>query len=365
MTQVRVIVKKLNKRKSIPTQFSDKESIVGVVLQNTMFEATEELNVPNANVGRWFRDRDGFFYWGGGLVEQPPAPTTPEIKHDWWFSYFGIEQLWKISTGENIKVALLDSGLDFNLSLFKDNSRIQYYNAFLNTENKDDCIDNDSGHGTNCAGILCGKGQQICGVAPQINLVIIRVTDQFGGRDTGAILKGLQKAIALKCDIISMSFEIPETDPNLKAIYKEIKKAYDLNITMTAAAGNAGIDRDSFPASYLECLSIGGIDKNQKRSNFSNASFQLDLMGPGEEISSFVHDDEKIFGTSFATPFVAGVIAIIKSIAKKKGKTISNFQLFDLLEKNAETNIPGYNAKEYGYGIVNPLRTIQVLNKIL
>lgn len=62
-----VKAKKLNKRKSIPAFLPDPAGVIGTVNENFQFEGEEVLNVPNPGLGKWYRDRDLSFYWGGAL----------------------------------------------------------------------------------------------------------------------------------------------------------------------------------------------------------------------------------------------------------------------------------------------------------
>jgi GH25 family lysozyme M1 (1,4-beta-N-acetylmuramidase) len=75
MGQLLVTVSKLNKRSEIPIDFSDKKSIIGVVQKGFRFEGTEETIVANPALGKWYKDRDDHFYWGGGLtvLDEPPS----------------------------------------------------------------------------------------------------------------------------------------------------------------------------------------------------------------------------------------------------------------------------------------------------
>ncbi len=91
-----VSAEKLNKRSIIPSQLPDKEHISGVVFKDFQFIGEEVISVPNPNLGKWFKDSDGSFYWAGGLKvlslvadeedEQVPNETmekfeiTPKIK---------------------------------------------------------------------------------------------------------------------------------------------------------------------------------------------------------------------------------------------------------------------------------------------
>ena len=80
MSQLKVIVNKLNKRTGVPTSFSDK-NIVGTVQKGFLFEGVEEKNINNPALGKWYADRDGHFYWGGGLlVLDIPLGITINLK---------------------------------------------------------------------------------------------------------------------------------------------------------------------------------------------------------------------------------------------------------------------------------------------
>lgn len=67
-----VNAKKLNKRSSVPANLAEK-NIIGTVYQGFRFEGEEVTNVPNPSLGKWYKDRDGSIYWGGGLIIEPPT----------------------------------------------------------------------------------------------------------------------------------------------------------------------------------------------------------------------------------------------------------------------------------------------------
>ncbi len=75
-----VNVKNLNKRNSIPANFAEKDSIIGIVKNGFRFQGEEVAAVPNPALGKWYKDRDNYFYWAGGLtiVEQAPAENQQD-----------------------------------------------------------------------------------------------------------------------------------------------------------------------------------------------------------------------------------------------------------------------------------------------
>jgi major intracellular serine protease len=318
-------------------------------------------------INDWYRAADGFFYWAGGVELEKNVNLATEItitKKDWGFVDFKIDELWKFSRGQGIKVAILDSGLNYNLTDFKDKPGITYYNAVLDSDLKEHCQDDSYGHGTDCSAILCATGATLFGVAPDCSLLVVKITNEAGERDTKSILKGLSKAIAFNPDVISLSFSLAK-DENFDSIHNLIKTAYAGDITILAAAGDSGglgFPVDNFPASFPECLSIGGIDRNKKRSRASSKSNFLDLMGPGEALFSVTNPANKISGTSYSTPFAAGVIALLKAIAKNQNKTLHNIGLFDILKRSADINTgTTYNILDYGWGILDPLAALKLL----
>ncbi|MCX6303675.1 MAG: S8 family serine peptidase [Bacteroidetes bacterium] len=361
----------LNKRKFPASSLTDKSNIAGVVDSGFTFEGTEVPELANA-LGKWIKDRDGYYYWGGGLTEvSSPAERLPLISHtdskDWGFIDFRIEELWKSSKGNDIRVVVLDSGLNYNLPDFKNKQGIVYYNAVNDSANATDCLDDADGHGTNCAGILCAQGNVLFGVAPEITLLVIKITNEKGERLPAAILNGLEKAIELRADVISLSFSIGKDDQYFADIYAKIKEAYQKDIAVVASAGDSGalnFPVDSYPASFPESLSIGGIDRTRRRSINSAKSNFLDLMAPGENLKSVFDTGERISGTSFSAPFAAGVVAILKAVAKNKNISLTNMELYDILKRSADINVAGnYNTVDFGWGILDPPAALSLINK--
>jgi chitosanase len=67
MLQLVVTVKKLNIRKAIPARLPDDAGIIGIVTEHSVIDAEEVTDVPNPALGKWYRDKNNHFFWGGGL----------------------------------------------------------------------------------------------------------------------------------------------------------------------------------------------------------------------------------------------------------------------------------------------------------
>jgi len=80
MSKCIVTVPKLNKRNAVPSSLADKAGIVGIANKGFAFEGSEIANITNPSLGRWYKDRDNYFYWGGGLnvIEDIIPPSEPD-----------------------------------------------------------------------------------------------------------------------------------------------------------------------------------------------------------------------------------------------------------------------------------------------
>ncbi|MBQ7502557.1 S8 family serine peptidase, partial [bacterium] len=181
---------------------------------------------------------------------------------------FGVEQLHERGiTGKGTTICVLDSGIaphpDFQdrIIAFKDcvNGRTEPYD--------------DNGHGTHCAGICAGSGEssggQITGVAPEANIVGVKVLDQFGQGTTSQILKGIQWAIMNKnkygIDVITMSLGHPiEKTRYLDPLTMGVQAAAKFGITVVVSAGNDGPDTGtlSAPGNAPAAITVGALDDN-------------------------------------------------------------------------------------------------------
>jgi major intracellular serine protease len=214
----------------------------------------------------------------------------------------------------------LDTGCDITHPDLKE--RIIGGRNFTNDDGgKADEYKDYNGHGTHVAGTIAATKNNtgVVGVAPEANLLIIKVLDKNGSGQYEWIINGINYAIEQRADIISMSLGGPEDLPEL---HTAIQKAISNNILVICAAGNEGDGVDStdefdYPGSYNEVISVGAIDLERHSSNFSNSNNEVDLVGPGEKILSTFLDGKyaTLSGTSMATPHVSGAMALIKALS--------------------------------------------------
>jgi len=273
---------------------------------------------------------------------------------DWSLKEFGIPDLWPKTTGKGVKVAVLDTGCAMLHPDLKD----QIADAADFTGSKVGPTDTN-GHGTHCCGLIAAKRNDVgvVGVAPDAKLLVGKVLSDSGVGSSAGIVKGIEWAVSKKADIISMSFGAPVSDPGIKAA---IEYAASKKVLLIAAAGNEGpgLRTVGYPARYPQVLSVAAIDPNKKVAKFSSRGPEVDIAAPGVDILSTYppRNYAKLSGTSMATPFVAGVIALLLAFDRSKGVTrVKNYQdLIDIVKSTSfDSGQVGFD-NDYGWGLINP-----------
>mmetsp|Transcript_15843 Transcript_15843/g.24667 ORF Transcript_15843/g.24667 Transcript_15843/m.24667 type:complete len:487 (+) Transcript_15843:395-1855(+) len=259
-------------------------------------------------------------------------------------------------TGENVKVCVIDSGIDENHPGFE--------KPFEGIETsipwgKDGC-----GHGTHVAGTIAGKD---VGVAPSSEIVVVRIfNDDCGIAYSSRIYQAAKECAAKGAKIISMSLGGPIPS---WIEYKGFKDLYEDDILSIAAAGNGGNAWWSYPASYTGVLSVAAIDSDEEHAPFSQRNAQVDIAAPGVGVYSTFPENGCIIcggdteygaisGTSMATPHVSGVAALAWSAFPDATAE----KIMEAMEKSAvDLGKAGFD-KKYGHGLVQAMATIQYLD---
>lgn len=248
---------------------------------------------------------------------------------------------WTETRGEGVRVAVIDTGRPNHPDLTIADSV-----DFTGTG-----PDDRRGHGTHCAGIIAANGN-IKGVAPAVELYTVKIFSDSGGTSSATIIQALDWCRENGIDVVSMSFAGPYDDLGVR---QAIKRCYDADITLVAAAGNFGRDYGvMFPAKYSEVISVAAVDINKTPADWSAYGMELELAAAGVEVySTYLGGQYALLsGTSMACPHITGACAILQAKAKRRlGHKLTPEQIRAALNLYAEDmGAPGRDER-YGCGV--------------
>ncbi len=280
-------------------------------------------------------DQQGISIVGGdalyGVAPQSyglPYQTTTESKPDFW----GLEAVkaQKLEqTGKGVRVAVLDTGVT-NIAAFSSVAPKNYVAGVLNAD--DDFIPAPEGHGTGVAGIVAGRDSSgnAVGVAPDSNIVPVKVCDKTGHCRDSSVVMGICYAVskAAQAKVLNLSLGSFINSPLAEGA---IRDAGLEGAVVVASAGNtrefpAGhpdFNRTIFPAAFSQdpvlnlenLISVGAITPKMNYADYATANKHTDVVAPGESVATFKRDGTLFTnltgGTSYAAPFVSGTAAII------------------------------------------------------
>ena len=295
-------------------------------------------------------------------------------------------EAWTLSTGENIRVAVIDEGVDLTHVDLYDNMLPGY-----------DCTDGNRGginggyadasfpnkadrHGTYCAGIIAAVNNNIgcVGVAYNSKIIPIRKAYSLFNKKkrehhwyskVSWNIKAFRYAINTShADVISNSWSYEEQTTILnKEIKEAVNKGRDKKgCIVVCASGNDSKDTINYPSSNIHTISVGNINETGIRKTTSNYGERLDVVAPGTLIwTTDIHDQyDNPSGTSMACPFVAGIAALMLSV----NPDLTWSQVRSIIRKTAykltrysfnTTYSDGTWNEEVGYGLVNAYEAVK------
>uniref|UniRef100_A0A6C0BEQ8 Peptidase S8/S53 domain-containing protein n=1 Tax=viral metagenome TaxID=1070528 RepID=A0A6C0BEQ8_9ZZZZ len=266
--------------------------------------------------------------------------------NQWYLKTIKADKVWKLTKGSrNTIVAILDSGVDYthpDLSNTREGNEDIYDYGY----NFGGCTTQPNpydiqGHGTHIAGVIAANLNNfgITGIAPNVKIMSLRVTDCSGNIWASAVLKALDYAYTMNASIVVTSFggiyppnfspvvQAPKYHKDMSIIFESsLKTLASRNIIVIAAAGNENINLDNldkYEYFYSPCLqskvlsNVICVKSSSQSGNVSSYSnFGLDgysIVAPGEDIisTSYNHTYRNMTGTSMATAVAAGTLALV------------------------------------------------------
>lgn len=280
-------------------------------------------------------------------------PNDPMIGKQYALESMMLFDAWDVTKGSpDVKIAIVDSGTDFlhpdladniwtNPNEIADdgidndgNGKIDDIHGWdfaanddieelLNKEYKEDNDPRNSvqTHGTmvaGCSGAVPNNNEGIAGTGYNCKIIPIKVGTEIQAADgIYQVIEAVKYAAELGADVINCSWGTPAYSPAEQDLVNYI--TLEKKALIVAAAGNETNDNDNnplYPTSYKNVLSVGAVDSNDEITEFSNYGFAVHTYAPGGRVyTTNVNGGYKTTdGTSFSSPYVAGVAALVKSV---------------------------------------------------
>jgi minor extracellular protease Epr len=281
------------------------------------------------------------------LVHLPPYRvefTTSALSNadgvDWGVSQYGIPALWQKSQGAGVTVAVIDSGVAKHSSL-----EIADWRNF----SSDSSVEDTLGHGTHVAGIIGARSGLSKGIAPQCNILSLKVLGHSGMGSISAVTEAILHAVDAKADIVCMSLGSSKPDSGL---HEAIKHAYTNGVIVVCAAGNDG-GAVNYPAAFAETIGVGAVDRTGAACEFSSRGKEIVVAAPGADITStwLANGYATVSGTSMAAPFVAGTLALWLGAG---GKGADHSAVLKALSSTCRDVGDSGRDSVYGWGLLDP-----------
>ena len=238
----------------------------------------------------------------------------------------GLKKLWTETRGDpKICVAVLDGIVDQNHPCFDGADLTRLPSLVLGEASENGSM---STHGTHVASIIFGQPDSpVTGIAPQCRGLIIPVfADESLRLSQLDLSRAIEQAVNHGANIINVSAgQLTDAGEAEKWLEKAIELCQENNVLLIAATGNDGCECLHVPASLPTVLAVGAMDDQGKPVNFSNwgdAYQKQGILAPGKDILGAKPGGGtvKLSGTSFATPIVSGVAALLLSLQIKRGE---------------------------------------------
>ncbi|MGW5739400.1 MULTISPECIES: S8 family serine peptidase [Streptomyces] len=283
----------------------------------------------------------------------PSAAADDVQRKQWYLDAMGADDLWKISTGKGIKVAVVDSGVSDTPSLA---GRVLPGKDV--TDLPGGPMDDYDGHGTTMAELIVGSGRGggIKGLAPGAAVVSFRtgLGNKFGKKEDRSA-EAIRAAADSDAQIISMSIG---SDLMYTAQEEAVKYAASKGKLMFAGVGNDAEKKNfiGYPAAYPSVTGVSAADKSGKVAKYSEFGEYVDLAAPGLNLPAWCDETFRSYcdgggGTSAATAIASASAALIWS---KHPNWTSN-QVLRVLIDTAGRDWPKDEPSDYlGYGLIRP-----------
>ncbi|MDD5702817.1 MAG: S8 family peptidase [Dehalococcoidales bacterium] len=286
------------------------------------------------------------------LAYELSIPNDPSFSEQWGLTKIQAPEAWDVNRGSDaVDIAIVDSGINY-----------QHPDLGAKVKSSVDCrsgscpslwTQDPGGHGTHVAGIagaITNNSQGVAGVSWDANLMSVKVLNDSGSGYYSWIANGIVWAADNGAEVINLSLGGSFSSSTLQSA---VNYAWNKGVTVVAASGNRGTMSPTYPAYYSNVIAVAAVTQSDTKASFSNYGSWVDVAAPGVSIySTYQSGYEYLSGTSMASPYVAGLAALIKA----QNPDFSNQETRQKLESSADT-ITG-TGSFWKYGRINACRAL-------
>ncbi len=287
---------------------ADRDSVIGAgasIAREYDIVPAFAIRVPNAKALEGIRHNPNVDIIEEDQILYATAETTP-----WGVVAVNAPSVWNQTTGEGVKLAVLDTGIDYNHPDLAAN----YHGGYDFVNDDEDPLDGN-GHGTHCSGTIAaitGNGIGVASVAYNVDLYAVKVLSDEGSGLSSDILAGVDWAVRNGMSIASMSLgggRFSKTED------KAYTNAFNAGLLIICATGNDAATAISYPAGYAATMGIGAVDENLAIADFSNTGAGVDVLstvplGMGT-VASVTWDGSALAASAFEySPRVTGLTRV-------------------------------------------------------
>jgi len=278
------------------------------------------------------------------MIYKPDTTANdPYFGNAWHLPKIQATTAWGTTRGDEITIAILDSGVDANHADLA-GKLVAGWNFYDNNSNTSDVY----GHGTKVAGAAAATTDNAMGVASvagNARIMPIRITDTSGMGYTSMMAKGLTWAADRGVRVANISFGGAGSS-TVQSAAQYLKNKGGLLIM---AAGNSGSESTIAPSDTL--VVVSGTTSSDARASWSSYGRFVDVAAPGAGIWTTVRGGSysAVSGTSFASPVTAGVVALMMAANPVLSPSDIEKHLFSSSVDLGSAGVDKY----YGYGRIN------------
>ncbi|MEU2164627.1 S8 family serine peptidase [Streptomyces sp. NPDC019208] len=252
------------------------------------------------------------------LASAPIAEAADAQSGQWYLDAMRADETWKKATGEGIKVAVIDTGVNPSTPSLKG----QVMKGLDATDAAGEATDDYDGHGTTMAELIAGTGTGggLRGLAPGAKIIPFRIAAQSFPK--GVKVNSWDDSVAMRAaadsdaQIISVSIGNEFMEPREK---EAVKYAQSKGKLVFAAVGNSGnkANKPEYPANYDEVVGVSAIGRDGKVADYSQHGDFVDIAAPGDDVPRWCDSSFTKYcdggGTSAATALASASAALIWS----------------------------------------------------